>query len=72
MYQVRYDNMNDFLQALRSEFSDLYNFIDEQMKIKKIMKERGENMSNIKIPQELKSSLSFYTTDNLMFGRLFL
>lgn len=28
------------------------------------MKERGENMSNIKIPQELKSSLSFYTTDN--------
>lgn len=48
MYQVRYDNMNDFLQALRSEFSDLYNFIDEQMKIKKIMKERGENMSNIK------------------------
>ena len=52
MYQVRYDNMNDFLQALRSEFSDLYNFIDEQMKIKKIMKERGENMSNIKIPQE--------------------
>ena len=64
MYQVRYDNMNDFLQALRSEFSDLYNFIDEQMKIKKIMKERGENMSNIKIPQELKSSLSFYTTDN--------
>lgn len=34
------------------------------MKIKKIMKERGENMSNIKILQELKSSLSFYTTDN--------
>ena len=64
MYQVRYDNMNDFLQALRSEFSDLYKFIDEQMKIKKIMKERGENMSNIKILQELKSSLSFYTTDN--------
>lgn len=64
MYQVRYDNMHDFLNALRSEFSDLYRFIDEQIKIKKAMKERGENMPNIKIPQELKSSLSFYTTDN--------
>lgn len=65
MYQVRYDNIHGFLQALRCEFSDLYNFINEQMQIKKkMMKERGEITPNIKIPQELKSSLSFYTTDN--------
>ena len=64
MYQVRYDNIHEFLQALRYEFSDLYNFINEQMQIKRIMKERGEITPNIKIPQELKSSLSFYTTDN--------
>ena len=64
MYQVRYDNLHGFLQALRSEFSDLYHFIDKQIKIKKIMKERGEVTPNIKIPMELKSSLSFYTTDN--------
>lgn len=64
MYQVRYDNLHGFLQALRSEFSDLYNFIDEQMQVKKMMKERGENTPNIKIPHEMRSSLSFYTTDN--------
>ena len=64
MYQVRYDNIHEFLQALRYEFSDLYNFINEQMQIKRIMKERGEITPNIKIPQELKSSSSFYTTDN--------
>lgn len=64
MYQVRYDNMHGFLQALRSEFSDLYHFINEQIQIKKIMKERGKSTPNIKIPNELKASLSFYTTDN--------
>lgn len=64
MYQVRYDNIHDFLHALRSEFSDLYNFINRQIQIKQTMKERGENTHNIKIPQELKSSLSFYTTGN--------
>lgn len=64
MYQVRYDNMHGFLQALRSEFSDLYHYINEQMQIKKIMKERGESTPNIKIPKDLKASLSFYTTDN--------
>lgn len=64
MYQVRYDNVHDFLHALRLEFSDLYHFIDRQMQVKKAMRERGENPTNIKIPNELKSSLSFYTTDN--------
>lgn len=64
MYQVRYDNMHGFLQALRSEFSGLYHYINEQMQIKKMMKERGESTPNIKIPKELKASLSFYTTDN--------
>ena len=64
IYQVRYDNIHNFLQALRSEFSDLYNFINEQMKIRAEMKKHGENTPNIKIPPELKSTLAFYTTDN--------
>lgn len=64
MYQVRYDSVNNFLQALRSEFLDLYSFIEKQIQINKVMKKRGENTPNIKIPQELKSSLSFYTTDD--------
>lgn len=64
MYQVRYDNLHGFLQALRSEFSDLYQFIEEQMLIRKVIKKRGESFPNIKIPQELKSTLSFYSTNN--------
>lgn len=64
MYQVRYDTQHEFINAIRAEFPDIYGFIQEQMRIKNLMKKRGETLPNIKVPQEMRASLSFYASED--------
>lgn len=62
LYQVRYDTQHDFIRALRETFPELYGFIKEQVQIRDAVKNQGGKLPNIKVPQPLRSSLSFYST----------
>lgn len=64
LYQVRYDTQHEFILALRSAFPELFSFINEQIQIRKAIKKPEKPLPNIKIPDELRASLSFYSTDD--------
>lgn len=63
LYQVRYDSVRDFIDALRVEFADLYTFIDAETRIRKELKKKGEISKRIRIPDSLRASLALYSTD---------
>lgn len=64
LYQIRYDNVRDLINALRIEFADLYTFINTEMCMRKELKKRGEPITRIRIPDSLRASLAFYSTND--------
>lgn len=64
LYQIRYDNVHDLINALRIEFADLYTFINTEMCIRKELKKRGKPITRIRIPDSLRASLAFYSTND--------
>ncbi|MBM6758764.1 hypothetical protein [Bacteroides mediterraneensis] len=64
MYQVRYTPQHAFSQALRMLFSEITNYVDSKLIQNNILKMQGIKMPNIKIPEEMRCSIAFYTTDN--------
>ena len=52
------------INALRIEFADLYTFINTEMCIRKELKKRGEPITRIRIPDSLRASLAFYSTND--------
>lgn len=63
LYQVRYAPGSPFSKALRSIYSELSSFIEQEWAISKAATKRGEKRKNIKIPEELQCRIAFYLTD---------
>ena len=64
MYQVRYSPQHEFSQALRILFSEITNYVDYKLVQNNILKTQGIKTPNIKIPEEIRCSIAFYTTEN--------
>ena len=64
MYQVRYTPQHAFSQALRILFPEITNYVDSQLTLNKTLKIQGRKTSNIKIPENMRCSIAFYTTEN--------
>lgn len=64
MYQVRYSPQHEFSQALRMLFSEITNYVDYKLVQNNILKTQGIKTPNIKIPEEIRCSIAFYTTEN--------
>lgn len=64
MYQVRYSPQHEFSQALRMLFSEITNYVDYKLVQNNILKTQGIKTTNIKIPEEMRCSIAFYTTEN--------
>lgn len=64
MYQVRYSPNHPFAKALRLAFPELTQYLEQQLALKKELTQQGVKTHNIRIPNELRSSIVFYATAN--------
>lgn len=63
IYQVRYSPSSEFSKALRTIYSDVWDYITTARELQKEAVAKGERRKYIRIPDELQRKIAFYTTE---------
>ena len=64
MYQIRYNPSSEFSKALRILYSDVWEYISNEIEVQRIAVQNGERRRIIRIPEDLNRKIAFYTTEN--------
>lgn len=64
MYQIRYNPSSEFSKALRILYSDVWEYVSNEIDLQRIAIQNGERRRIIRIPEDLNRKIAFYTTEN--------